>query len=39
MVVIPLLTNGFLYLAFKDSFKNTDDNNGSFYKVFIKSKE
>ncbi|ABP67329.1 hypothetical protein ELD05_07615 [Caldicellulosiruptor changbaiensis] len=39
LMVIPTLINGFLYLAFKDSFGNKDDNNGSFYKVLIKSKE
>lgn len=39
IMVVPILARGFLYLAFKDNFGNRDDNNGSFYKVAIKSKE
>lgn len=39
IAVLPLLKSGFLFIAFKDNFENSDDNNGNFYKIGIKSKE
>ncbi|AEM73621.1 hypothetical protein [Caldicellulosiruptor acetigenus] len=39
IAVLPLLKSGILFFAFKDSFGNIDDNNGTFYKIGIKSKE
>ena len=39
LTVVPLLKSGFLFIAFKDNFGNTDDNNRTFYRIGVKSKE
>ncbi|ADQ04896.1 hypothetical protein Calow_1339 [Caldicellulosiruptor owensensis OL] len=39
LAVVPLLKSGFLFIAFKDNFGNSDDNNETFYRIGIKSKE